>query len=57
LVLPSDLLTIGDVAQFEYECLAPLRQRFSPLPEFKEISPKYSLTIGCSDTKDLAPPA
>jgi hypothetical protein len=35
------------------------RERFSRLPEFndKEMSPKYSLTIGRSDTKDLAPPA
>ena len=58
-LLPSDRMTMGDVAKFEYEFLAHFRERFSRLPEFndKEMSPKYSLTIGRSDTKDLAPPA
>ena len=43
-LLPSDLLTMGDVAKFEAE--------FND----KGMSPKYSLTIGRSDTSDLAPP-
>jgi hypothetical protein len=56
-LLPSDLLTMGDVATVEYECLTHFRERFSRLPAFndKEMSPKYSLAIGRPDMKDLTP--
>jgi hypothetical protein len=44
----NDLLTMGDVAKFEYECFSEYVHRFGELPEFnnKKSSPKYSLTIG-----------
>ncbi len=43
---PKDLRIMGDVAKFEYDCLAEYVENFGCLPEFnnKSISPKYSLT-------------
>ena len=43
---PQDLRTMGEVANFEYECFATYVERFDCLPEFndKRRSPKFSLT-------------
>jgi hypothetical protein len=45
---PSDLRTMGDVAQFEYLCFAHFAEQFGKLPEFnnKKEALKYSLTVG-----------
>jgi len=45
---PNDLLTMGDVAKFEYECFAEFVRIHGVLPEFndKKGAPKYSLTVG-----------
>ena len=39
---------MGDVARFEYLCLAEYVEKFGVLPEFnnKKDSPKYSRTLG-----------
>ena len=48
--LPDDLLVMGDVAKFEYECFAAFARIHGTLPEFndKKSAPKYSLTFGRS---------
>lgn len=40
--MPSDLLTMADIAKLEHECLAHFHERFSRRPEFddKEMSPQ-----------------
>ena len=45
---PADLLVMGDVAKFEYECFAEFVRIHGALPEFndKKGAPKYSLTVG-----------
>jgi hypothetical protein len=45
---PADLLVMGRVASFEYECFAAFAERFGRLPEFndKKEARKYSLTVG-----------
>ena len=45
---PCDLRKMGEVAKFEYLCLAQFVEEFKRLPEFndKMRSPKYSLTKG-----------
>ena len=45
---PEDLRVMGEVAKFEYDCLAHYSGLFGSLPEFndKVASPKYSRTIG-----------
>ncbi len=47
---PDDLLVMGDVAKFEYECFAEFARVHGTLPEFndKKGAPKYSLTFGRS---------
>lgn len=44
----SDLITMGEVAKFEYVCFSEFVGRYGHLPEFndKKRSPKYSLKIG-----------
>jgi hypothetical protein len=45
--LAKDLRIMGDVARFEYHCLAHFTDRFGRLPEFNDKSTsKYSLTVG-----------
>lgn len=41
---PKDLEIMGQVARFEYQCLAQYARRFGRLPEFndKQLSPKFS---------------
>jgi hypothetical protein len=48
---PKDLKTMGEVAKFEYLCLAHFVEKFRELPEFnnKKKSLKYSLTVGRND--------
>jgi hypothetical protein len=43
-IRPRDLCTMGDVARFEYVCLAAYAKRFGELPRFnnKRNSPKFS---------------
>lgn len=43
----KDLLIMGDVAKFEYECFAHFQNTFGSLPEFnnKKSSPKYSKKV------------
>ena len=50
----KDLRAMGDVARFEYVCLAHFVERFGRLPEFndKEKAPKFSLTVGRSRRAD-----
>ena len=45
---PADLRTMGDVAQFEYRCLADFAERFRQVPPFndKRNAPKFSLSVG-----------
>ena len=45
---PADLEIMGDVAKFEYTCLAQYLEHFQKLPDFnnKKKSPKFSKTIG-----------
>ncbi len=45
---PQDLIVMGEVAKFEYDCFAGFVKRHGTLPEFndKKNAPKYSLTIG-----------
>lgn len=45
---PRDLIIMGNVAKFEYQCFAQYVDKFGKLPEFnnKELSKKYSLTYG-----------
>ena len=47
---PRDLRAMGDVAKFEYECLAQYVERFDTLPKFndKARAPKFSLVVGRS---------
>jgi hypothetical protein len=41
---PENLITMGDVAKFEYECFATYVEKFGCLPEFNDKkSPKFSL--------------
>ncbi len=42
---PDDLRIMGEVAKFEYDCMATYVEKFGHLPEFndKRRSPKYSL--------------
>ncbi len=42
---PDDLRIMGEVAKFEYDCIATYVEKFGHLPEFndKRRSPKYSL--------------
>lgn len=42
--LPSDLRIMGDVARFEYQCLAHFAEQFDRLPQFndKRRAPKFS---------------
>ena len=44
---PVDLRMMGEVAQFEYLCLAQFAKRFKRLPEFndRKTAPKFSLTV------------
>jgi hypothetical protein len=44
---PTDLRTMGEVAQFEYLCFAHFVEQFGRLPEFnnKKEALKYSLTV------------
>lgn len=46
--LPKDLLVMGNVAKFEYQCFAQYVEKYGVLPEFnnKKESKKYSLTYG-----------
>ena len=46
--MPEDLLIMGDVAKFEYQCFAQYVYKYGELPEFnnKKESKKYSLTYG-----------
>lgn len=46
--LPEDLLVMGKVALFEYQCFAEYVNKHGDLPEFnnKKESKKYSLTYG-----------
>jgi hypothetical protein len=45
---PRDLMVMGEVAKFEYDCFAEFVKKHGSLPEFndKKSAPKYSLTIG-----------
>ena len=45
---PKDLLAMGDVAKFEYQCFAQYVVKYGELPEFnnKKESKKYSFTYG-----------
>jgi hypothetical protein len=45
---PKDLVVMGEVAKFEYDCFAEFAKSHGRLPEFndKKNSPKYSLTFG-----------
>jgi hypothetical protein len=45
---PHDLIIMGEVAKFEYDCFAEFVKIYGSLPKFndKENAPKYSLTIG-----------
>jgi len=45
---PKDLMVMGEVAKFEYDCFAEFVKKHGALPEFnnKKSAPKYSLTIG-----------
>lgn len=47
-ITPKDLKQMGEVAKFEYICMAEYVKYFKTLPKFndKKNSPKYSLTIG-----------
>lgn len=44
---PSDIRRMGEVAKFEYSCMAHFVEKFGALPEFndKKGSPKYSKTV------------
>lgn len=46
--LPKDLLLMGDVAKFEYQCFAQYVEKYGGLPEFndKKEAMKFSLTYG-----------
>lgn len=46
--LPEDLIVMGNVAKFEYQCFAQYAEKYGELPEFnnKKESKKYSLTYG-----------
>ena len=46
--MPKDLKQMGEVAKFEYICMAEYVKHFKTLPKFndKQNSPKYSLTYG-----------
>lgn len=50
---PNDLLVMGKVACFEYECFAHYAEVFRRLPEFndKKAAKKYSLTVGRGSDK------
>lgn len=45
---PSDLIVMGNVAKFEYQCFAQYVELYGVLPEFNDkiLSKKYSLTYG-----------
>lgn len=45
---PKDLIAMGNVAKFEYQCFAQYVENYNKLPEFndKKLSKKYSLTYG-----------
>ncbi len=45
---PKDLMKMGDVAKFEYQCFAHFVGIHGRLPKFnnKKEAPKYSLTYG-----------
>jgi hypothetical protein len=45
---PRDLRVMGNVARFEFQCLAAYVELFGRLPEFndKRRSPKFSVTVG-----------
>ena len=47
---PRDLRVMGEVARFEYWCLAHFADRFGRLPEFndKKMAPKYSRAVARS---------
>ena len=47
-IKPKDLITMGNVAKFEYQCFSEYTGKFKELPEFnnKKLSKKYSLTYG-----------
>jgi len=47
-ITPIDLIVMGNVAKFEYQCFAQYVNKYSDLPEFnnKKLSKKYSLTYG-----------
>ena len=47
-ITPKDLIVMGNVAKFEYQCFAQYVDKYSDLPEFnnKKLSKKYSLTYG-----------
>lgn len=46
-IRPRDLVTMGDVAKFEYLCFGHFVAQFGELPEFndKRRSPKYSKSV------------
>ena len=45
---PRDLIIMGNVAKFEYQCFAQYVEAYKALPEFndKKLSKRYSLTYG-----------
>jgi len=47
-IKPKDLISMGKVTMFEYQCFAEYAGQFKELPEFnnKKLSKKYSLTYG-----------
>jgi len=47
---PANLRMMGDVARWEYYCLADFAERFNRLPTFndKKNAPKFSHTMGRS---------
>jgi len=47
---PANLRIMGDVARWEYYCLADFAERFNRLPTFndKKNAPKFSHTMGGS---------
>lgn len=47
-IIPKDLIVMGNVAKFEYQCFAQYVVKHNDLPEFnnKKLSKKYSLTYG-----------
>jgi hypothetical protein len=57
--LPTDLRTMGEVARFEYSCLADFAERFNRLPPFndKVKSPKFSRSVVDDARPSREPPS